>query len=265
MIFRYAADRLPVSIILTLSCIDFCIYLWVDITWFLVVYWLLMIIPKGYICAWNHHHQHKLTFKKSYLNRILEFFYALHTGATTNVWVLHHVLGHHCNYMDQDKDESRWRKKTGETMNVIEYIASVALTSYWRAFKVSKKFPAIGKTFVIYGVLTFGIVTLLTWFKPMSALFLFILPMMISLLLTAWGTAIHHRGLDSDNHFFASRNELDRFYNIVSGNLGYHTAHHYRLGVHWSKLPALHKKIEHKIPSHLIKNNNFWSKLLSSK
>jgi len=34
----------------------------------------------------------------------------------------------------------------------------------------------------------------------------------------------------------------------LSGNLGYHTAHHYKPGVHWSKLPELHAKIADRIP-----------------
>jgi fatty acid desaturase len=38
-------------------------------------------------------------------------------------------------------------------------------------------------------------------------------------------------------------------YNMWTGNLGYHTAHHFRSGVHWSRLPALHKEIEHLIPA----------------
>ena len=96
-------------------------YLWCDNIAILVTYWILMIVPKGKICAWNHHHQHKHTFKKKYLNRMLEFIYGLHTGVTTNLWVLHHVLGHHQNYLDQNLDQSRWKRKDGSTMGELEY------------------------------------------------------------------------------------------------------------------------------------------------
>jgi len=253
-VFKYAADRLPVTIILLFSVLDFSLYFLVENAWLLAAFWFVMIIPKGKICAWNHHHQHTLTFKQKGLNRLLELFYALHTGITTNLWMLHHVLGHHQNYMDQSKDESRWRHNSGKMMGEIEYTLIVAGTAYLRGFKVGARFPKLQKIFMFYTAIVFSVVAVLTYFNPIAALFLFILPMIIGLLLTAWATYEHHSGLDTDNEFEASRNNLNRFYNIMTGNLGYHTAHHHEQGVHWSLLPELHEQIKHKIPTHLIKN-----------
>lgn len=253
--FKYSADQLPVSIILSLSLLDFILYFIIDSPWLLVSFWLLMIIPKGKICAWNHHHQHTPTFKKKPLNRLLEFFYALHTGATTNVWLLHHVLGHHHNFLDQTKDESRWRRRSGETMNEIEYTLSTTATAYSRAYTVGKRYPKIKQDFLLYGVVSVLAVALLTWFRPLQGLFLFLLPMVTGVLLTVWATYKHHSGLDTDNQFERSRNNINRFYNITTGNLGYHTAHHMKQGLHWSLLPDLHEQIKDKIPDHLISNS----------
>jgi len=226
-----------------------------DNIWVLTIFWLVMIIPKGKICAWNHHHQHTATFKFTWLNRVLEFFYALHTGVTSNLWLLHHVLGHHLNFMDQSKDESRWKRKSGEKMGEIEYTLNVAGTAYYRGFKVGARYPKKQKVFILYTLLTLAMVSVLIYFKPVAALFLFVLPMISGLLLTSWATYDHHAGLSTENEFEASRNNLNRFYNITTGNLGYHTAHHHRQGVHWSLLPALHEKIQDKIPAHLITNS----------
>lgn len=200
----------------------------------------------------DHHHQHTHTFKAKSLNRLLEFFYALHSGVTTNLWLLHHVLGHHLNFLDQTKDESRWKRKDGAYMGELEYTFNVAGTAYYRGYQVGKSHAKLQKEFLFYSALTFSIVTALVLYKPIAALFLFVLPMVIGLLLTSWATYEHHAGLDTDKEFEASRNNLHPFFNLTTGNLGYHTAHHYKQGVHWSKLPELHEKIKDKIPANLI-------------
>jgi len=254
-IFRHKEDRMPVLIILSLTLIDFILYFTVSNALVLFVYYLVMIIPKGTICAWNHHHQHLFTFRNSTLNRGLEFAYALHTGVTTHLWRLHHVLGHHLNFLDQKKDESRWMREDGTKMGVIEYTLNVALTAYPRGYVVGKKHPKQLKPFLLYTVITFVIVALLVWFKPVEALLLFVLPMITSLLFTAYVTYEHHSGLDTQNEFEASNNNLNRMFNLFTGNLGYHTAHHHKQGVHWSKLPQLHETIKDKIPEHLFKKS----------
>jgi len=254
-LFKYAADRLPVTIFITLTIVDFLLYFLVQNIWIIVGYWLVMILVKANICAWNHHHQHIATFKQKSLNRILEFSYALHTGVTTNLWVLHHVLGHHANYLDQTKDESRWMRPSGQTMGELEYTLKVAATAYPRGLKVGKRFPKTRRAFIVFTLITFSAVVALTAFKPLPALLLFVLPMISGLLFTAWTTYDHHSGLNTNNHFEASRNKLNRFYNLATGNLGYHTAHHYKHGSHWSVLPELHETIKDKIPPHLISHS----------
>jgi len=255
--FRYSSDRAPVLLVLALSTIDFLIYFLVDNVWWLAGYTLLVILPKGLICAWNHHHQHTLTFHAKPLNRVLEFFYALHTGVTTNLWVLHHVLGHHKNFLDQQRDESAWKRKDGSTMGVMEYTFTVACTAYYRGFLVGKKHPRVQRNFLLYSMLTITGVALLCWFRFVPALFVFLLPMVISLLFTVWVTYEHHSGLDTDEEFHASYNNVNRLFNFLTGNLGYHTAHHYRQGLHWSKLPELHESIKHLIPPRLIRDARF--------
>lgn len=256
-IFKYKEDRWPVFIILALTLIDFALYFTLNNGVLLFCYYLIMIIPKGVICAWNHHHQHLFTFRHNVLNRCLEFFYALHTGVTSNLWRLHHVLGHHVNFLDQKIDESRWQRKDGTQMSVIEYTLNVAATAYPRGYAVGKRFPKQLKPFLIYLAPTFLVVALMVWFKPTAGFFLFALPMVTSLLFTAYVTYDHHTGLSTDNEFEASYNNLSTVYNFLTGNLGYHTAHHYRQGVHWSRLPALHETIAHKIPEHLYQRSIF--------
>lgn len=250
--FKFSADHWPVAIILMLSIVDFVMYFAIDNLAVFCGYYLIMIIPKGVISAWNHHHQHVLTLRSNALNRLLEFFYALHTGVTTHLWRLHHVLGHHKNFLDQEKDESRWRRKDGSQMGVVEYTLNVAITAYPRGFKVGKQHPKLMNSFLMFTAITFSFVAVMVWHKPVAGIFLFILPMITSLIFTAYVTYEHHAGLDTENEFTASYNSLNPLFNRLTGNLGYHTAHHHKQGVHWSNLPQLHASIADKIPDNLI-------------
>lgn len=255
--FKYPADKIPVLIILSFSLVDFTAYFLIEELWLLVGFWLMMIIPKGVISAWNHHHQHCHVFKSNWMNRLLELFYALHTGVTTNLWVLHHNLGHHRNFLDQANDESRWKRANGEKMGMFEYTLSVFLTAYPRGYKVGKHYPKQQKQFIVFGLVTLTFLIALTIYNPLNALFIFILPMIDSLLYTSWATYGHHNGLDSQDQFASSHNITDKWFNFITGNLGLHTAHHYKQGVHWSKLPELHDQIKHKIPQECFRNSFF--------
>jgi fatty acid desaturase len=256
-LFKYPEDRLPVTLAVALTALDFTMYLCVRSPWLLAGYWLLMLVPKGVLCAWNHHHQHVPTFRWTALNRLLELCYALHTGVTTNTWVLHHVLGHHQNFLDQTKDESRWKHDDGERMGVLEYTLKVSATAYPRAYQVGRRYPSHQRPFLVFTALTLLLVAALIAWKPFAGVMLFALPMVCSMLYTAWVTYDHHAGLDTDDQFEASYNNLDVWFNRLTGNLGYHTAHHHRQGIHWSKLPELHARIEKRIPAHLYRKSTF--------
>jgi fatty acid desaturase len=263
-VFNFSADRLPVTIILLFTLADFTVFFMADNIGLFVVYWLLMIIPKGAISAWNHHHQHRNTFKLAWMNRVLEFFYALHTGATTNLWVLHHNFGHHRNFLDQEKDQSRWKGEDGTTKSALAYSVEIALTAFPRAFDVGKAYPKQQKQFILFTGITLLILAGFALYKPSGTIFLFVLPMISSLIYTSWATYGHHVGLDTTDEFSASHNNMSKWYNIFTGNLGYHTAHHYKQGVHWSELPALHEKIKDKIPAECY-NQSFYQRLFSKK
>lgn len=246
--FRYRQDRVPVLVFTLVFMLDMAVFFLVDNVWLLPLWTLLMILPKGFICAWNHHHQHVPTFTKPVLNRLLEIVFAFQTGLSSNAWLLHHTLGHHVNYLDQTKDESRWQRQDGKPMGAFRYSFEVALTGYSRAWAVSRKYKHHRPVFVGMGLVVLALLALAFWYRPWHALFVLLLPMIISLVGTAWATHTHHAGREAKDHFGASTNIIHRGYNIVTGNLGYHTAHHYRGGVHWSQLPKLHEEIKHLIP-----------------
>jgi fatty acid desaturase len=247
--FRYREDKPYVFLFLCLFAIDVSVYFLVDSIPLLFLWTLAGIFPKSAVCAHNHHHQHVPVFLQPVLNRLLEIVYGLQTGAMTNAWVLHHSVGHHVTYLDQKKDESRWMREDGSKMGELEYAFDVTVTAYPRAWHVGARYPKHRRTFLVMGIITLSIVALAVWYRPWAGVAVFVIPPIISLFGTAWATYSHHSGRPTTSHFVACTNIMHPAYNVWTGNLGYHTAHHFRSGVHWSRLPALHKEIEHLIPA----------------
>jgi fatty acid desaturase len=253
-LFRHPEDRIPVLLFACVFALDVTVFLTAKSWWFPVLYFGLGIIPKGWISAWNHHHQHLPMFRHALPNRLLEIVFGFQTGVTSQAWFLHHVVGHHRNYLDQAKDESRWRRGDGTTMEEMEYALGTTVTAYPRAFVVGlRQHRKALRLFVAMVALQAALLAGLFWVNAYNALFVFLLPMAVSLFVTAWATYFHHAGLDTAKHAEASYNILHRGYNLMTGNLGYHTAHHTKPGVHWSKLPELHAQMARDIPAHLYR------------
>lgn len=249
--FRHKADRIPVALIVILFLIDLVFYFSVSSIPALVAYVAISLLAKIFVACWNHHHQHVATFHQTALNRLLEIVYTFHTGVSTNVWVLHHNLGHHLNYLDQERDESGWMRKDGSTMGPFEYTMTIALTGYTRALRVGRRHPKFQSGLVGMGVVNLLLLALLVVNNPLNAVIVFVVPMLLVYLGTCWCTYYHHADLPTADHLHASYNITNRWYNLLSGNLGYHTAHHMKQGLHWSELPKLHRRIEDKIPPEL--------------
>lgn len=260
-VFRYEADRLPVAVFAGLFAVDLLVFAFTPV-WVALIWGLLMMIPKVCIAAWNHHHQHTPFFRSTLLNRMLETVFGLQTGAVSKVWVLHHNIGHHENYMDQTKDESAWRTSDGRIMKPYEYSFKLFMSGYYCAFKNGLRHVEHQPVFVTMTLLHIAILGVLIAINPLNALFVFVMPMLYSFWITCRHTYDHHAGCSEEDEYAASNNIMNRWYNVLTGNLGYHTAHHLRPGLHWSKLPAFHARIAHKIPAENFKSAGLLDELI---
>ncbi|QSQ16999.1 fatty acid desaturase family protein [Myxococcus landrumensis] len=248
-LFRHPRDRIPVLLFLIVFAMDLTVFFTARSWWFPILWLGLGIIPKGWISAWNHHHQHVTMFRHALPNRLLEVVFAFQTGVTSHAWFLHHVLGHHRNYLDQTKDEAGWKRRDGSTMGEVEFSLFNMVVAYPRAFRVGLAHPRVLRIFLAMGALQVALLAGLFWHNWYNALWVFLLPMAVSLYVTIWATYFHHVDLDTTEHARASYNILHRGYNLMTGNLGYHTAHHVKHGLHWSQLPELHAQLSKDIPA----------------
>jgi fatty acid desaturase len=257
---RFKADRRPVIFVLAALALHVGVFLWASPAWAAV--WVLPLAVVGmFVAPINHHHQHVNTFRSRPLNRAFELALSLQTGVSPYSWVLHHNFGHHQNYLNQpphgSADESRWKYLDGTPMGRVAYTLNLFIRHPLDIYRVGKRQPKAWRNYLLMKLPMWGLLAAGLAISPWNCLFAFVLPAMLTLLHTCWATYEHHAGHEPTGHHDASVNRENALFNWLTCNLGLHTAHHTRPGLHWSLLPEYHAKIRDRIPEHQLLSG-FW-------
>jgi fatty acid desaturase len=259
-VLRHRADRAAVAVVVGAFLAHAAAY-WLATPLVAACVTVPLFLLSITVAPLNHHHQHLNVFRSRGLNRIYEVVLALQTGAGPYTWVLHHNLGHHLNYLNQPPsepaDESHWTRSDGTTMARLEYALHLFADHQRDVHRMGRKHPRIYRQFWLWRIPLYAIVAALAVAKPWNFAWTFALPAALTLLHTCWATYEHHAGQATTTHYEATVNRVHSLYNVLSWNLGYHTAHHLRPAVHWSELPALHEEIRERIPDKQVLTT-FW-------
>jgi fatty acid desaturase len=196
------------------------------------------------------------------------------TGMVASNWKIQHKYGHHKLGQRITNYQSRWDfSKKGE---MSKYKISSAIwysirTSFpvfylplFEAYKkgivnnvkkpINYRYAFIEQSVFIIFVLTLFLV------NPKITLFYLIPWYFLVYFITRYTDYLNHfsRG---DGKFDSSNNSLRYWYNKLGCNFGYHSAHHYKPGAHWSQLPQIHEEIKHKLNNDQLKTYS-WSGFL---
>jgi fatty acid desaturase len=257
---RYTADRLPVAYTCAGFALHAAVFFWAP-TWLAAMFVLPLFAVSILVSPINHHHQHFNTFHAPWLNRVYDLLLSLQTGIAPYAWTLHHNLGHHRNYLNQrphpEPDESKWTRKDGSQMGRMEYTVDLLLHHQIDIIRIGRRYPKYLRAFLLMKIPLWMILGSALYYNATNAFLVILLPGFMALAHTAWVTYGHHAGFHPTSHYDASFNNVNPLFNWMTCNLGYHTAHHKRPGVHWSLLPKLHDEIKHLIPDEQIQEP-FW-------
>ncbi len=250
--FRHRADIPAALLVLLVFGIQLWAFFSIQNPWQLAgVVALLMLIQVscGAVC---HNHHHVNIFNRPWANRLIETVMYLQTGTSPFSWTIHHNIGHHGDYLDQERDPARWQEADGRVMHRLKFDFYNAAMIYPEIWKLGRRHPVLFSRFKRWFLI--GNLCLLAFLciNPVNALIVFAAPMVIMLVVLLDNTFQQHSGLSTKDHYLASRNVEHPFYNFTSWNLGYHTAHHIYPGLHWSRLPEVHAKIRRRIPEVLL-------------
>lgn len=261
MILRYSQDwRSIITIAVTLS-IAFTV--WLDPG----AHPILWCVSCGlmYVCfSINHNHQHVQMSRFRWINRCIDFALTLCQGLPATVIVYAHNIDHHT-HADSPED-GMWTghvKARNHLARLLLYplVAASRYPAIRRSLAASTK--SRNKSFVRriafqQAFLTCAIIIMLI-VKPMATVIVFLVPW---LGVHLWGlnsNFMQHEACDPLHPHDHSRNFVGRFFNWMLFNGGYHTVHHERPSLHWSRIPSAHAARADQISSHLnIRSFYFW-------
>lgn len=219
-----------------------------------------------------HNHNHSPTFKSKRMNYAFGNVISLFYGYPVFAWVPTHNLNHH-KYVNRAGDATiTWRYSDKHNLWVAfsyffvsSYFQSDPIKQYIAKAKTSN--PTLYRRIVTQWVFFAGVHASLLLFGIWlhgfgTGLYVWVLSCGVPGLFTVWTTIffnyeqhVHTDPWSEHNH---SRSFRSPVLNFLLFNNGYHAAHHENPGLHWSKLPEAHAKIEPLIHPDLVQDS-FWA------
>lgn len=198
-----------------------------------------------------HQHVHSPLTRSPALNGLLDLLLSAATGMAAYAWRQHHILRHHQGD-DSWTGARRWEIEQPSVLGAVSYSTRYALMMLLRPFleafqrgllrrhraPIDFRRAFVQQAFVLT-VVAFLCVHLPEFYVPYFAFVFFF---------TALTDYQNHVGCD-DQEFNFANNMLRPTYNRVRDNFGFHTAHHCFPRAHWTELPAIHERIEPRIPA----------------
>lgn len=195
----------------------------------------------------THNTIHAPVFQSKGMNRLFQVVLTLGYGHPVSAYVPGHNLSHH-RHMQQPEDVMRTTKLRFK-WNLLNFLLFLPTVS-GAILKNDRIFIREMKTVKISWYRQLQLETILFIGASLALLMLdwqrFIAFWWIPHLCAAFGIItinfLQHDGCDDESEYNHSRNFTGAFLNFVTCNNGYHTLHHMRPGLHWSKLKEIHAR-----------------------
>jgi beta-carotene hydroxylase len=209
----------------------------------------------------THNHNHVRIWKSDIMNTLQDWWLTVFYGFPVFAWIPTHNKNHH--KMNNRIGDYTITYRFSEKNNFITLLSYPTISGFYQQkairdylkdqYKNNKGrfFLSIAQYVIL--ILWIGAALLIDWEK---AILFVIIPQQISLFSVLIFNYVQHVHADEESRWNHSRN-FTGFLNFMLFNNGLHTIHHETAGLHWSKTPEEHKKIEHLIDNSL-KERSFW-------
>ncbi len=210
----------------------------------------------------THNHNHVQIWKSKIMNTLTDWWLTVFYGFPVFAWIPTHNKNHH--KMNNRIGDYTITYRFSEKNNLVTLLSYPTISGFYQQKAIrdylkdlyrnkrSRFFLNISQYLIL--VIWIGAALLIDWKK---AILFVIIPQQVSLFSVLIFNYVQHVHANEMSEYNHSRN-FTGFLNFMLFNNGYHTIHHEVAGLHWSKTPAEHKKIEHLIDSSLIERSFWW-------
>lgn len=219
-----------------------------------------------------HNHNHCPTFASKRANQLFALWISLFYGYPTFAWIPTHNLNHH-RFVNREGDATiTWRFTNKHNLLVAvtyffvsSYYQSEPINAYIRQARAKNRplFRTIMTQYAVWIGAYAGMFALAVALHGLgTGSFVFLMSIGLPAFFSLWTIMLfnydQHAHTDPFSKHDHSRSFTSPVLNFLLFNNGYHTVHHEHAGVHWTKLPELHRAIEAEIHPSLVQRSLWW-------
>ena len=206
-------------------------------------------------CVINHNHTHVPVFQSPRMNLLFACLLTLTRGHTSSTVIVPHNMNHHVHH----GDENDWIRpslagKGPGLLRLVRYVVRSAGTMAIERRRAGAPRLARAKSRemrIEQVVLAAGILLALL-LNARGFVWFMLLPWTLAMTCLVGVNLLQHEGCRPDSIYGNSRNFIGGPLNWITFNNGYHTIHHLKPALHWSKLPQAHAElIKPRLPAEL--------------
>ncbi len=256
---RYKADIKTIIYMIITTSLLVLQWGYLGVNPFTYTIYLFMAVSVAVI---THNHNHVRIWKSDTMNLFQDWWLTVFYGFPIFAWIPTHNKNHH--KLNNRLGDYTITYRFSEKNNLLTLLSYPTISGYYqqKAIKIYLKdlWHSNKQRFFLntsqYAVLVIWIAAslLIDWRK---AIMFVIIPQQVSLFSVLIFNYVQHVHANEESEFNHSRN-FTGFLNFMLFNNGYHTIHHEVAGLHWSKVPVEHKKIEHLIEPSLLERSFWW-------
>jgi len=225
------------------------------------VVYIIYLFMSVAVAVIVHNHNHLPIWKNEKLNIITDSWLTVFYGFPVFAWIPTHNKNHH--RLNNREGDYTITYRFSEKNNFVTLLTYPTISGYFqqKAIKeyLKEKFNIDRKRFYEcvwqYAILVIWTLAflLIDWRK---ALLFVIIPQQVALFSVLIFNYVQHVHANEESKYNHSRNFTGALNQMLFNN-GLHTVHHDKAGLHWSKVPEEHAKMQHLIDDSL-KEKSFW-------